>query len=135
MLLGLTRLDVFVNIGEPHYEFVEIFFDHCNGYGACGVWGRRRQRLWAQPLCRRPPDYRSDHRELHDHPLYADLRADIIGQLVTARKAATPTVVKKVSLPDILPEDLMTRDTLRYFGRSGPRRRSELNVEEVSVAS
>ena len=76
-----------------------------------------------------------DRRELHDHPLYADLRADIIGQLVTARKAATPTVVKKVSLPDILPEDLMTRDTLRYFGRSGPRRRSELNVEEVSVAS
>lgn len=76
-----------------------------------------------------------DRRELHDHPLYAGLRADIIGQLVTAKNAATPSVVKKVSLPDILPEDLMIHDTLRYFGRRGPRRRSELNVEEVSVAS
>ncbi len=76
-----------------------------------------------------------DRRELHDHPLYAELRADIIGQLVAARHAATPAVVKKVSLPDILPEDLMTRDTLRYFGRRVPRRRSDLNMEEVSVAS
>lgn len=76
-----------------------------------------------------------DRRELHDHPLYAGLRADIISQLVTAKNAATPSVVKKVSLPDILPEDLMTRDTLRYFGRRVPRRRSDLNMEEVSVVS
>ncbi len=76
-----------------------------------------------------------DRRELQDHPLYADIRADIIGQLVAAKNAATPAVTKKVSLPDILPEDLMTRDTLRFFGRRGPRRRSDLNVEEVSVAS
>lgn len=75
-----------------------------------------------------------DRRELQDHPLYARIRADIIGQLVDARKAAAPAVVRKVSLPDILPEDLMTRDSLRYFGRRGPRRRSELNTEEVTVA-
>ncbi len=76
-----------------------------------------------------------DRRELHDHPLYAGLRADIIGQLVAAKNAATPAVTKKVSAPDILPEDLMTRDTLRFFNRRGPRRRSDLNVEEVPVAS
>jgi len=76
-----------------------------------------------------------DRRELHDHPLYADLRADIIGQLVAAKTAATPVVTKKVTAPDILPEDLMTRDTLRFFTRRGPRRRADLNVEEVAVAS
>jgi nitrate/nitrite transport system ATP-binding protein len=76
-----------------------------------------------------------DRRELHDHPLYAGLRADIIGQLVAAKSAATPAVTKKVSAPDILPEDLMTRDTLRFFNRRGPRRRSDLNLEEVSTAA
>jgi len=76
-----------------------------------------------------------DRRELHQHPRYPGIRADLIGQLVAARKAAAPSVIKKVTLPDILPEDLMTRDTLRYFTRRGPRRRSDLNVEEVSVAS
>ena len=76
-----------------------------------------------------------DRRELQDHPLYAGLRADIIGQLVAAKKAATPAVTKKVSAPDILPEDLMTRDTLRYFTRRGPRRRSDLKTEEVSTAA
>ena len=76
-----------------------------------------------------------DRRELHDHPLYAGLRADIIGQLVAAKNAATPAVMKKVTAPDLLPEDLMTRDTLRFFNRRGPRRRSDLNIEEVPVAS
>jgi nitrate/nitrite transport system ATP-binding protein len=76
-----------------------------------------------------------DRRELHDHPLYPALRADIIGQLVAAKSAAAPAVTKKVHAPDILPEDLMTRDTLRFFNRRGPRRRSDLNVEEVVVAS
>lgn len=76
-----------------------------------------------------------DRRELQDHPLYAGLRADIIGQLVAAKKAATPAVTKKVSAPDILPEDLMTRDTLRYFTRRGPRRRSDLKTEEVITAA
>ena len=76
-----------------------------------------------------------DRRELHDHPLYAGLRADIIGQLVAAKNAATPAVTKKVSAPDILPEDLMTHDTLRFFNRRGPRRRADLNIEEVAVAS
>jgi nitrate/nitrite transport system ATP-binding protein len=76
-----------------------------------------------------------DRRELQDHPLYAGLRADIIGQLVAAKKAATPAVTKKVSAPDILPEDLMTRDTLRYFTRRGPRRRSDLKTEEVTTAA
>jgi nitrate/nitrite transport system ATP-binding protein len=76
-----------------------------------------------------------DRRLLHQHPLYPAIRANLIGQLVAARTAATPSVVKKVSLPDILPEDLMTRDSLRYFTRRGPRRRSDLTVEEVTVAS
>lgn len=76
-----------------------------------------------------------DRRELHDHPLYADLRAGIIGQLVAAKSAATPAVTKKVSAPDILPEDLMTTNTLRFLTRRGPRRRADLNVEEVAVAS
>jgi nitrate/nitrite transport system ATP-binding protein len=76
-----------------------------------------------------------DRRQLHQHPLYPEIRADLIGQLVAARKAAAPSATKKVTLPDILPEDLMIRDTLRYFTRRGPRRRSDLNVEEVSVAS
>jgi nitrate/nitrite transport system ATP-binding protein len=76
-----------------------------------------------------------DRRTLHQHPRYADIRADLIGQLVAARTAASPAVVKKVPLPDILPEDLMTRNTLRYFTRRGPRRRSDLSVGKVPVAS
>ena len=63
-----------------------------------------------------------DRKELQDHPLYADLRADIIGQLVAAKNAAAPAVTKKVSLPDILPEDLMTRDTLRFAMKANAMR-------------
>jgi len=76
-----------------------------------------------------------DRRELQDHSLFARLRGDITGQLIAARKAATPSVTRRVTAPDILPEDLMTRDSLRYLTRRGPRRRSELNVEEVPIVS
>jgi nitrate/nitrite transport system ATP-binding protein len=76
-----------------------------------------------------------DRKTLHQHPHYANIRADLTGQLVAARTAASPAVVKTVALPDILPEDLMTRNTLRYFTRRGPRRRSDLTAREVSAAS
>jgi nitrate/nitrite transport system ATP-binding protein len=74
-----------------------------------------------------------DRRALPDHPLYPSIRGDLIQQLVAARNAAMPTTIRKVSLPDILPEDLMNRDNRRHLLRRGPRRRADLQLEEATT--
>ena len=43
------------------------------------------------------------------------------------------TVSRRLTLPDILPEDVMTRDSLRFLRRRRPLRRSEQKRETVEV--
>ncbi|HWB07500.1 MAG TPA: ABC transporter ATP-binding protein [Verrucomicrobiales bacterium] len=75
-----------------------------------------------------------DRRTISDEPAFKAFRADIIGQLESAKNRITQTSSCKVTLPDILPEDVMTRNALPFLIRRGPRRRSDLHPETVEAA-
>jgi nitrate/nitrite transport system ATP-binding protein len=75
-----------------------------------------------------------DRRSVTDTPAFKHFRADIIDQLETAKAAFNPVTTSRVTLPDILPEDIMTRNALQFLVRRGPRRRSDLNAETVNAA-
>jgi nitrate/nitrite transport system ATP-binding protein len=75
-----------------------------------------------------------DRRTIADEPAFKAFRADIIGQLEAAKGRITQTASCKVTLPDILPEDVMTRNALPFLIRRGPRRRSDLHPETVEAA-
>ena len=45
-----------------------------------------------------------------------------------------PKTSVKLTLPDILPEDLTYVNSLQFLNRSGPKRRSDSKREEVEVA-
>jgi nitrate/nitrite transport system ATP-binding protein len=75
-----------------------------------------------------------DRRTVADEPAFKQFRADIIGQLEAAKSLITQTSTCKVTLPDILPEDVMTKNVLPFLIRRGPRRRSDLNPETVEAA-
>ena len=52
------------------------------------------------------------------------------------RKASpndSPKLTKKLSPPDILPEDLSTKRNFGLGRKSEPRRRSQLNREEIQI--
>jgi nitrate/nitrite transport system ATP-binding protein len=74
-----------------------------------------------------------DRRCIADEPAFKAFRADIISQLETAKSRITQTSTCKVTLPDILPEDVMTRNVLPFLIRRGPRRRSDLHAETVEA--
>jgi nitrate/nitrite transport system ATP-binding protein len=74
-----------------------------------------------------------DRRTIADEPAFKALRADIIGQLETAKSRISQTSSCKVTVPDILPEDVMTRNVLPFLIRRGPRRRSDLHPETVEA--
>ncbi|MEZ0386496.1 MAG: ABC transporter ATP-binding protein [Verrucomicrobium sp.] len=69
----------------------------------------------------------------NDH--FKALRNELINLLLAAKEKSKTTVSRKLVLPDILPEDITTPNTLQYFSRRGPRRRSEEKREEFEVAS
>jgi nitrate/nitrite transport system ATP-binding protein len=64
---------------------------------------------------------------------FKSLRAELVEWLIAAKGAQRTTLTKKFVLPDILPEDLTTNNSLQFLQRRGPRRRYELNAEEVEV--
>jgi nitrate/nitrite transport system ATP-binding protein len=61
------------------------------------------------------------------------LRAELVDWLLAAKGAQQTTVTRRFPLPDILPEDLTTKNSLQFLQRRGPRRRYEVNAEEVEV--
>ena len=75
-----------------------------------------------------------DRRTIADTPEFKRLRSGITGQLEEAKARITQTSTCRVSLPDILPEDVMTRNALPFLIRRGPRRRSDLQSETVEAA-
>ena len=75
-----------------------------------------------------------DRRSINHNEKFQVLRRQLINSLLDAKKRLSGTLVQRVTLPDILPEDIMTIDTVRAIGRSGPRRRSDMIKEEVEVA-
>ena len=75
-----------------------------------------------------------DRREVIKTAEFKDLNLQLINTLLGAKKDSTPTLVKKLSIPDILPEDLGVIRTARsIFERPEPRRRSQLNREELKI--
>ncbi len=76
-----------------------------------------------------------DRRSINHDAGFKAARAKLVNWLMDARKRTAPAVVRHVTLPDILPEDLTTVNTLQYINRRGPRRRSDLHKETVEVVS
>lgn len=76
-----------------------------------------------------------DRRTLNHDPRFKKLRAQLINTLLDAKGRSKVKSSVHVSLPDILPEDLTTVNSLQFLNRSGPRRRGDHQREEVEVAA
>ncbi|WP_395741188.1 ABC transporter ATP-binding protein [Prosthecobacter sp.] len=76
-----------------------------------------------------------DRKTLNHDPRFKKLRTELINTLLDAKGRMKPKTSVKLTLPDILPEDLTTVNSLQFLNRSGPRRRSDGKREEVEVAA
>jgi nitrate/nitrite transport system ATP-binding protein len=74
-----------------------------------------------------------DRKKLLATPEFKDLKLRLVNTLLGAKKESTPLVTKKLSAPDILPEDLGKRRSYSIFERPVPRRRSQLQREELQI--
>lgn len=74
-----------------------------------------------------------DRKTVIAQPAFKDLKMRLVGTLLGAKKDSAAVVTKKLSAPDILPEDLGKPRNYSFFDRPGPRRRSQLNREELKV--
>ncbi len=75
-----------------------------------------------------------DRRAINHDDTFKALRLEVINRLLGSKKKST-VVSRQLVLPDLIPEDLTTVNTLRLLNRRGPMRRSELKREEVEVNS
>ncbi len=76
-----------------------------------------------------------DRRSINHDPKFKKLRTQLINTLLDAKGRTKSKTSLKLALPDILPEDLTTVNSLQFLNRSGPRRRSDNQREEVEVAA
>jgi len=76
-----------------------------------------------------------DRKTLNHDPIFKKLRTELINTLLDAKGRMKPKTSVKLSLPDILPEDLTTVNSLQFLNRTGPRRRSDSKREEVEVVA
>ena len=74
-----------------------------------------------------------DRKTLNHDPRFKKLRTQLINTLLDAKGKNKVKSSRKLVLPDILPEDLTHVNSLEFLTRRGPKRRSELKVEEVEV--
>jgi nitrate/nitrite transport system ATP-binding protein len=74
-----------------------------------------------------------DRKLLQADPVFKDLKLRLINTLLGAKKESAAVVTKKLAAPDILPEDLDKPRNYSIFDRPSPRRRSQLNKEELKV--
>jgi nitrate/nitrite transport system ATP-binding protein len=66
-------------------------------------------------------------------PNFKQLKLQLVNTLLDAKKDSSPVVTKKLAAPDILPEDLAKPRNFSFFDRPAPRRRSQLQREELKV--
>jgi len=76
-----------------------------------------------------------DRKGMNHDPEFKHLRNQLINKLLDAKCRSRSVVSKKLTLPDILPEDLMQTNSLQFLIRRGPRRRSDNKREEVEIIS
>lgn len=76
-----------------------------------------------------------DRRSINHDPKFKKLRTQLITTLLDAKGRTKSKTSLKITLPDILPEDLTTVNSLQFLNRSGPKRRTAEKREEVEVAA
>ncbi|HBJ87147.1 MAG TPA: nitrate ABC transporter ATP-binding protein [Verrucomicrobiales bacterium] len=76
-----------------------------------------------------------DRRAINHDARFKKLRTQLITTLLDAKGRTKSKTSVKLSLPDILPEDLNYVNSLQFLNRSGPKRRSDNQREEVEVAA
>jgi nitrate/nitrite transport system ATP-binding protein len=76
-----------------------------------------------------------DRREMMHNTEFQKLRAELVNWLLDLKKRHATTLTKKLILPDILPEDLTNSNSLQFFERRGPRRRSQERTEVVEISA
>lgn len=74
-----------------------------------------------------------DRKAMQADPEFKGLKIQLVNKLLSAKKESAALVTKKLAPPDILPEDLDKVRNFSFFDRPSPRRRSQLQREEVSV--
>lgn len=74
-----------------------------------------------------------DRREIDQDPVFKKLRHDLVNTLLSARKQQESVLTRRLTVPDILPEDLTIINSMKRAAGSGPRRRSQLRKEEVKI--
>ena len=74
-----------------------------------------------------------DRKTLNHDPKFKKLRTQLINTLLDAKGRMKPKASVKLTLPDILPEDLSRVNSLQFLNRAGPKRRSDSKREEVEV--
>lgn len=76
-----------------------------------------------------------DRKTLNHDPKFKKLRSQLINTLLDAKGRSKAKASVKLTLPDILPEDLTHVNSLQFLNRTGPKRRSDNKREEVEVAA
>lgn len=76
-----------------------------------------------------------DRKTLNHDPKFKKLRTQLITTLLDAKGRTKSKTSVKLTMPDILPEDLTYVNSLQFLNRSGPKRRSDSKREEVEVAA
>lgn len=74
-----------------------------------------------------------DRKELLRSSDFKDLKLQLVNTLLGAKKDSTPVLTRKLAAPDILPEDLGKKRAFSIFERPAPRRRSQLQREELQI--
>jgi nitrate/nitrite transport system ATP-binding protein len=74
-----------------------------------------------------------DRKKILTTPEFKDLKIQLINSLMGAKKDSSAQVTRKLTVPDILPEDLEIKRTRYFFDRPQPMRRSQLQRDEVKV--
>jgi len=74
-----------------------------------------------------------DRRALLGVPEFKELKIQLVETLLKAKRESVPTLTKKLAAPDILPEDLGIKRNFGYTEKRQPRRRSQLEREEIQI--
>jgi nitrate/nitrite transport system ATP-binding protein len=76
-----------------------------------------------------------DRKAINHDPKFKALRNQLITMLLDAKGKNRTVISKKLTLPDILPEDLGVVNSFQFLNRRGPRRRNDEKRETVEVLS
>jgi len=76
-----------------------------------------------------------DRKAINHDPKFKKLRAHLITTLLDSKGKNKVKSSRKLTLPDILPEELTHVNGIEFLTRRGPKRRNEIKTEEVEVTA